>query len=140
LNRLIIAILVSSYVTPPAAAQSAQPGTVGPTRAAVEKRLDEQLGLMNRQAPIEIDSVTKLTAVTRAGPTLTYTYEVAIAESSWTAELRKWALQRAIKSNCIDNKETRMLLDAGYTLRHVFLDRAGLFVNNILMTKEKCLE
>ena len=93
---------------------------------------------MNKQMPIEVDAITKLTRVARSGMLVTYTYEIAIAASRWNEETRKFASQRAIKGNCIDIQETRMLLDAGYNLRHVFFDQDGLFAHNVLVTKDRC--
>ena len=45
----------------------------------------------------------------------------------------------AIKSNCKENKDTRVLLDLGYELKHVWYDQQGNFVSNVLVKKQSCI-
>jgi hypothetical protein len=110
-----------------------------PMQRAIAERLDTQIALMNKQMPIEIDAVTKLTAVSRVGTGVTYSYETSIRQSQWTRQLMEAASHRAVNGNC-SGKNTRLLIDQGYTLRHIYFDQAGLFVTNILVTRDKCLQ
>jgi len=106
--------------------------------AEMDAALDTQFELMRKQAPLEIDEITKLTNVMRIGPSITYTYETKIPEASWTPLLREAAFQRYLKVNCLGSKNARMILDHGYSVRHVILDDQKNFVANVLITKDKC--
>jgi hypothetical protein len=107
-------------------------------RDIINAALDKQMRSMKAQMPIEIDRLTKMTDVTRDGFAITYYYETKISESAWTDAMRKDALQKGIKSNCLGAADTRILLDHGYSLRHVYLDERGLLVCNVLITRQKC--
>ena len=104
--------------------------------ATIDAALDAQIVSMKKQMPIEIDAITKMTAMIRMGLGITYYYEVKIPERAWTPQTHEAAFQRALAGNC-SGKNTRMLLDYGYSLRHAFFDEQGKFVSNVLITKNK---
>jgi hypothetical protein len=104
---------------------------------AMNAAIDAQIVSMKKQTPIEIDAVTKMTDMTRMGLGITYYYETKYPESMWTQAMREAAFQRALKANC-STKETRTLLDYGYSLRHVFFDGQGKLVSNALITRDMC--
>jgi hypothetical protein len=113
-------------------------GQEGDFVARLNAGLDEQIIAMKKQMPIELDQVTKLTDMTRNGFSITYWYKVALPEAKWTQKMREDMFKVYLKQNCLTNEGARLLLDYGYSLRHVVVDEQGTFVGSSLITKSKC--
>ena len=110
------------------------------TRAAVEKGMDEQIALINRSAPIAVAPHQKLISAARHGEVFLYRYELTLEPGgSATPKFIKMIADDVIKSNCKENKDTRVLLDLGYELKHVWYDQQGNFVSNVLVKKQSCI-
>jgi hypothetical protein len=101
-------------------------------------KMDENVILMNKQAPIEINPLQKLTHVSRNGGTILYSVETAVPQEKWTQEMRERPSRETTKVICGD-KDTRLLLDYGFQLRYIFTDAAGLYVTSFAVTKDKCV-
>jgi hypothetical protein len=130
INRVFAVLLIAAILNPPTISLA--------QNTEINAALDAQIELMKKQTPLEIDEITKMTNVMWSGLGITYYYEVKMPEATWTPLLREAAFQRFLKANCLNSKNTRMLLDHGYSLRHVVLDEQGKFVTNVLITKDKC--
>jgi hypothetical protein len=93
---------------------------------AFVEALDQQIARTNSQTPITLDAITKIKHVSRVERLITFEYEVALAANKWTDDHRKDVSRIATKANCIDDTQTRKMLDAGFNVRHLFWDPAGL--------------
>src|SRR5438046_2611313 len=103
--------------------------------------MDEQISLINHNAPINVAPQQKLLRAARHGETILYTYELTVGQEgqATTPQNIQRIFEKLIKSNCKENKDTRLLLDAGYELKHVWYNQKGTFVSNVLVTKESCV-
>src|SRR5262249_54554515 len=106
--------------------------------AAAVAQLDADIAYTNKYAPIILDDMTKIKNVSRTGLVTTFKYEVTVPASKWSEELRKGVTQLAVRADCVDYKNTRMLLDAGYSVRHVFTDQNGQPAYDVSITKDSC--
>jgi hypothetical protein len=111
------------------------------TRAEVESGMDEQIALINHNSPIEVAPQQKLISATRHGELVIYTYELAGggAGPATAPQSIQMIADEVIKSNCKERKDTRLLLDVGYELKHVWYDQKGTFVSDVLVTKQSCV-
>ena len=103
----------------------------------VTDKMDENAILMNKQVPIQINPLQKLTDVSRNGGTILYSVETAVPQEKWTQEMRERPSRETTKVMCGD-KDTRLLLDYGFQLRYLFTDAAGLYVTSFVVSKDKC--
>jgi hypothetical protein len=103
----------------------------------VAARLDQQLALMNKQAPIQINSSQKLTSANRAGKKIIYSIETAVPQDQWTQEMRERPKLEITQVMCTD-MNMLTLLDFGYELHYLFADSAGLSVTSFVVTRDKC--
>jgi hypothetical protein len=104
----------------------------------VIEALDANVALMNKQAPIEINSLQKMTHVSRDGEVILYSIETALSQDQWTQEMRERPRQETTKAMCKDNV-TRLLLDYGFQLRYLITDTSGRYVTSFFISKDKCL-
>src|SRR5436190_14815632 len=90
------------------------------TRAEIENGMDEQISLINHKAPIDVGPQQKLLRAARHGEIVIYTYELAVGQEgqATTPQYIQRIVDGVINSNCKENQDTRMLLDAGYELKH----------------------
>jgi hypothetical protein len=111
------------------------------TRTEIESGMDEQISLINRKAPIDVGPQQKLLRAARHGETVVYTYELTVGQEgqATTPQYIQRIVDGVINSNCKENQDARMLLDAGYELKHVWYDQKGNFVSNVLVTKQSCV-
>ena len=106
--------------------------------SALVAQIDREIAKTNQEAPITLDALTKIKSASRLGTSIAYNYEVALPLGQWTETLRKSVTRLAIKTNCLDDKDTRTLLNAGYSVKHSFLDQSGHLVLDLLVTKDTC--
>jgi len=130
---LVVATAMLAGATPPGLSQQ----LVGVPKEVTDK-MDENVILMNKQAPIEINPLQKLTHVSRNGGTILYSVETAVPQEKWTQEMRERPSRETTKVMCGD-KDTRLLLDYGFQLRYLFTDAAGLYVTSFVVSKDKCV-
>jgi hypothetical protein len=109
-------------------------------RAAVEKVLDEQLDLLNRSAPIDIAPDQKLLKAERNAETITYTVELTLEgkPAPMPKAVHKLLADYLVKHDCT-TEDARLMLNVGYSVRHVFLDQNGYFADNVLVTEQACI-
>jgi hypothetical protein len=105
--------------------------------ADVAARLDRQVELMNKQTPIEINPLQKLTHVSRDGAVILYSVETAVAQEKWTQEMRERPVKESTRAMCAD-KNMRRLLDSGFQMRYLITDKSGLYVTSFEIWKDKC--
>jgi 3-polyprenyl-4-hydroxybenzoate decarboxylase len=105
--------------------------------ADVAARLDRQVELMNKQTPIEINPLQKLTHVSRDGAVILYSVETAVAQEKWTQEMRERPVKESTSAMCAD-KNMRRLLDSGFQMRYLITDKSGLYVTSSEISKDKC--
>jgi hypothetical protein len=82
----------------------------------VTDALDANVILMNKQAPIEVNPLQKLTHVARNGGTILYSVETSVPQEKWSQEMRERPIRETTKVMCGD-KDTRVLLNYGFQLR-----------------------
>jgi hypothetical protein len=101
-------------------------------------RLDENVVLMNKQTPIEINPLQKMMKVSRNGGVILYSIETSVPQEKWTQEMRERPGRETTKVMCT-GKETRLLLDYGFQLRYLITDALGLYVTSFVVSKDKCI-
>jgi hypothetical protein len=100
--------------------------------------LDANVALMNKQAPIEINPLQKMTHVSRNGGVILYSIETAVPQDQWTQEMRERPRQETTKVMC-KGKDTRLILDYGFQMRYLITDASGHYVTSFFVSKDKCL-
>jgi hypothetical protein len=103
----------------------------------VAARVDQQLALLNKQAPIPLNSLQKLKSASRAGKAITYSIETAVPQDQWTQEMRERPKLETTQVMCAD-KNMRALLDLGYELHYLFSDSTGLSVTRFVVARDQC--
>lgn len=103
----------------------------------VTDQLDANVILMNKQAPIEINPLQKMTQVSRNGGTILYSIETAVPQGQWSQEMRERPSRETTKVIC-EGKNTRQLLDYGFQMRYLIIDKSGLYVTSFVVSKDKC--
>jgi hypothetical protein len=104
----------------------------------VIKSIDDNVALMNKQAPIEINPLQKMTHVSRNGEVILYSIETALPEEQWTQEMRDRPRRETTKVMCT-GENTRLLLDYGFQMRYLISDASGHYVTSFFVSKDKCL-
>jgi hypothetical protein len=106
--------------------------------AELTSALDENVALMNKQAPIEINPLQKMTRVSRNGGTILYSIETSLPQPQWSKDMLERPSRETTKVMC-EGKETRLLLDYGFQMRYLITDRSGLYVTSFVISKDKCV-
>ncbi|HYI48253.1 MAG TPA: hypothetical protein VEX35_07300 [Allosphingosinicella sp.] len=84
----------------------------------------EAVRLMTPRLPIQIDSVTSLTAVVASGPLLTYHSRVAI-DASQVTPAQMQLVHQAARANACGQPAMRQALSLGGSYAYVWTDRNG---------------
>ena len=106
--------------------------------AELTNALDENVALMNKQAPIEINPLQKMTRVSRNGGAILYSIETSLPQPQWSKDMLERPSRETTKVMC-EGKETRLLLDYGFQMRYLITDRSGLYVTSFVISKDKCV-
>jgi hypothetical protein len=108
-----------------------------PTMAEVHRRIDEQFSEMRKAMPMQVSALSKLTNASRAGMTLNYSYQDKLPADKWTEAGKRKLLAETIKSQC-EGKNTRLLLDLGYSMAALHFDDDARFIAQLYIDKSKC--
>lgn len=111
--------------------------SAAPNAEDIGKRLDEQFSEMRKTMPIQVSALSKLTNASRQGMTLNYSYEDRMPAEKWMEADKKKLLADVIKAQC-EGKNTRLLLDLGYSIGVMHFDESGHFITHLYIDKSKC--
>jgi hypothetical protein len=130
--RICVAILLIAVATVPASAQGKSSDA-----DALAPQIDARLESMNKQAPIALSPVEKMTKVGRDKNAIIYQIETAVPKDHWTKEMRDKSSRDITKLMCSD-LGMRTLLYNDYELRYLFSNKEGVPVTNFVVTKDRC--
>jgi hypothetical protein len=111
--------------------------TATPTIEDLNKRLDEQFSEMRKAMPTQVTTLSNLTNAQRHGTTLNYTYEDKVLADKWTEADKKKLAADVTKAQC-DGKNTRLLIELGYSFGALHVDENGRFIAHVFVDKSKC--
>jgi len=111
--------------------------TATPTIEDMNKRLDEQFADMRKGMPMQVSPLSRLTNAQRVGTTLNYTYEDKIPADKWTDADKKKLATDVTKTQC-DGKNTRWLMELGFSFGAIHVDENGRFIAHVFVDKTKC--
>jgi hypothetical protein len=100
-------------------------------------RVDEQFAKMRKGLPEQISPYSKLTNVSRAGATLSYLYQDTRPASLWSESQKIDGAAALTKLQC-EGKNTRALLESGYSMVFKYVDKIGTYITQVSVDKSNC--
>jgi hypothetical protein len=104
----------------------------------MDARVDEQFAEVRKGLPVQISPYSKLTNVGRTGATLSYSYQDTRPASFWSGSQKRDDAAALTKRQC-EEKNTRALLEFGYSMVFNYFDETGTYITQVSIDKSKCV-
>lgn len=115
----------SNTLTPPAALPGGTPAKPATADPALEAEMTAAATQLSATLPIQVDQITRVTAVRAEGTEFVYELQVTQAIPAAQAEQMRTILQRTNQTNICANPAVATFIRRGGSMNHRYTDTAG---------------